>query len=68
MNTKDMDVSLNIFYKKYHEYEDPEVAEDSSITEDYKNAWMDALEDYKPAPEDFQAELEARIAERKNII
>lgn len=48
--------------------EDPEVAEDSSITEDYKNAWMDALEDYKPAPEDFQAELEARIAERKNII
>ena len=27
MNTKDMDVSLNIFYKKYHEYEDPEVAE-----------------------------------------
>lgn len=27
MNTDNLDVSLNIFYKKYHGYEDPEVAE-----------------------------------------
>lgn len=33
-------------------FEDPDVLEDKTITEDYKQAWLDALEDYKPVPKE----------------
>jgi hypothetical protein len=29
-------------------FEDPEIKEDETVTEYYKQAWLDALEDYKP--------------------
>lgn len=31
-------------------FDDPDLQADETITEDYKQAWLDALEDYKPAP------------------
>lgn len=36
-------------------FEDPDVKEDKTITLDYKQSWLDALEDYKPVPKDDKA-------------
>jgi hypothetical protein len=36
---------------------DPELQGDETITEDYKQAWLDALEDYKPVPKEVEAKI-----------
>jgi hypothetical protein len=45
-------------------FDDPELQGDETITEDYKQAWLDALEDYKPVPK----EVEAKILKYKEAI
>jgi hypothetical protein len=42
-------------------FEDPDVVEDKSINTYYKQAWLDALEDYKEDTEEIKEEIKEEI-------
>lgn len=44
-------------------FEDPDVKEDETVTSYYKQAWLDALDDYKEYSEDVVSDVEERLNE-----